>query len=115
VELMATVPAALKVHGRTKKVLMREAFRDLLPARILDRRKVGFSVPMALWLRTDLRATLDDVLSESEVRRLGYLHWPEVERIKVDHLAGRDNHESRLWALMNLVCWHRQHQQERVA
>lgn len=115
VELMASVPAELKVHGRTKKVLMREAFCDLLPARILDRRKVGFSVPMALWLRTDLRATLDEVLSETEVRRLGYLRWPEVERIKADHLAGRDNHESRLWALMNLVCWHRQQQQERVA
>ena len=108
VELMARAPARLKVHGRTKKVLMREAFRDLLPAKILDRRKMGFSVPLALWLRTDLRATMEEVLAESEVRRLGYVRWPEVERIVGEHLAGRANHENRLWALMNLVAWHRQ-------
>jgi asparagine synthase (glutamine-hydrolysing) len=110
VELMASVPAGLKVHGRTKKVLMREAFQGLLPPAILGRRKVGFSVPLALWLRTDLRQILDEILSESEVRRLGYLRYPEVERIKAEHLAGRANHESKLWALMNLVCWHRQRQ-----
>jgi len=108
VELMASAPDALKVSGRTKKVLMREAFRDLLPASILGRRKVGFSVPLALWLRTDLRATMQEILAESEVRRLGYLRWAEVERIKAEHLAGRANHENRLWALINLVTWHRQ-------
>ncbi len=109
VELMATAPAGLKVHGRTKKVLMREAFRGLLPASILNRAKMGFSIPLALWLRTDLRATMDEILSEHEVRRLGYLNSAEVERIKVEHLAGRTNHENKLWALINLVCWHRQH------
>jgi len=109
VELMAAAPARLKVHGRTKKVLMREAFRGLLPASILDRRKMGFSIPLALWLRTDLRATMDEILSVNEVRRLGYLDAGEVERIKVEHLAGRTNHESKLWSLINLVSWHRQH------
>jgi asparagine synthase (glutamine-hydrolysing) len=110
VELMATVPGDLKVHGRTKKVLMREALEGLLPASILGRRKVGFSVPMALWLRTDLRKTMDEVLSKREVGRLGYLRHAEVERIKEDHLAGRANHESKLWALINLVCWHQRWQ-----
>jgi asparagine synthase (glutamine-hydrolysing) len=109
VELMAAAPERLKVHGRTKKVLMREAFRGLLPASILDRRKMGFSIPLALWLRTDLRATMEEILSEHEVRRLGYLNSTEVARIKAEHLAGRTNHESKLWALINLVCWDREH------
>jgi asparagine synthase (glutamine-hydrolysing) len=112
VELMAAAPDDLKVHGRTKKVLMREAFRGLLPASILERRKVGFSVPLALWLRTDLRATMEEILSETEVRHLPFVRYPEVERIKAEHLAGRANHESRLWALINLVCWHRRWQAE---
>jgi asparagine synthase (glutamine-hydrolysing) len=108
VELMATAPADLKVSGRTKKVLMRQAFRDLLPQSILNRRKVGFSVPLALWLRTSLRDTMQDILADSELRGIGYLRSAEVERLKSEHLAGRANHESRLWALINLVCWHRQ-------
>jgi asparagine synthase (glutamine-hydrolysing) len=109
VELMAGAPASLKVQGRSKKVLMREAFRGLLPASILDRRKMGFSIPLALWLRTDLRATMQEILAGNEIRRLGYLDAGEVERIKAEHLAGRSNHESKLWALINLVGWHRQH------
>ena len=108
VELMASAPSHLKVAGWTTKVLMLEAFQGLLPASILRRRKVGFSVPLALWLRTDLRSTMHEILSEAEVRRLGYLRYAEVERIKTEHLAGRANHENKLWALINLVCWHRQ-------
>ena len=108
VELMASAPSRLKVAGWTTKVLMLEAFQRLLPASILRRRKVGFSVPLALWLRTDLRSTMHEILSEAEVRRLGYLRYAEVERIKTEHLAGRANHENKLWALINLVCWHRQ-------
>ena len=110
VELMASVPADLKVAGRIKKVLMLRAFRGLVPASILRRRKVGFSVPLALWFRTDLRATMQEILSEVEIRRLGYLRYAEIERIKTEHLAGRANHENKLWALINLVCWHRQWQ-----
>jgi asparagine synthase (glutamine-hydrolysing) len=110
VELMATVPGDLKVHGRAKKVLMREALEGLLPPSILRRRKVGFSVPLALWLRTDLRDTMEEVLSEPEVRQLGYLRCTEVERIKAEHVGGRANHESKLWALINLVCWHQRWQ-----
>ena len=110
VELMAAAPPSLKVHGRIKKVLMREAFRGLLPASILERRKMGFSIPLALWLRTDLRATMQEILAPSEIRRLGYLDPAEVERITTEHLAGRTNHESKLWALINLVSWHRQHE-----
>ena len=108
VELMARVPRQLKVSGWSTKVLMREAFGALLPARILNRRKVGFSVPLALWLRTDLRDTMSDVLCEAEIRRAGYLQYGEVERIVREHLSGRANHENRLWALMNLVAWQRQ-------
>ena len=88
---------------------MREAFRGLLPSTILARRKVGFSVPLALWLRTALRPLLREILAEAEVNRLGYLRFTEVERIKAEHLAGRENNESKLWALINLVGWHRQH------
>jgi len=108
VELMASAPSHFKVAGLSKKVLMLQAFQGLLPASILGRRKVGFSVPLALWLRTDLRSTMEELLSDAELRDIGFLRYYEVDRIKSEHLTGRANHENKLWALMNLVCWHRQ-------
>jgi len=107
VELMARVPRRLKLSDWTTKVLMRKAFDGLLPGSILNRRKLGFSVPLALWLRTDLKDTMREILGEAEIKRLGYLRYAEVERIVQEHLSARVNHENRLWALMNLVCWHR--------
>jgi asparagine synthase (glutamine-hydrolysing) len=107
VELMASVPSRYKVTALGKKILFRRAFAGLLPAEICRRRKVGFSVPLALWLRTDLRETMLEILSESEVKRLGYLDHREVDRIVREHLMRWANHENRLWALINLVAWHR--------
>lgn len=107
VELMAQVPTEYKISAKGKKILLRRAFRGLLPGAILSRKKLGFSVPLALWLRTDLVPMMREILAEDEIKRVGYLHYPEVEQIMNEHLMGRVNHENKLWALMNLVVWHR--------
>ena len=107
VELMARVPAELKVSGWTKKILLKKAFAGLLPRQVLYRRKLGFSIPLGVWLRTDLLGLMRDVLSYDEITRLGYLNYAEVQRIMDEHLSGRANCENKLWALMNLVLWHR--------
>lgn len=109
IELMAQVPAEYKTSLWSKKILFKRAFKALLPASILHRKKLGFSVPLGLWLRTDLRTLMCDVLSRDAVQALGYLNFSEVDRIVFEHLSARANHENKLWALMNLVLWHRQH------
>jgi asparagine synthase (glutamine-hydrolysing) len=108
VELMAQVPARFKLGAWSKKALFKRAFRDLLPASILGRRKVGFSVPLALWLRNDLKELLCDVLSPESVKAVGYLELGEVGKLVSEHLSGLANHESKLWGLVNLVLWEQQ-------
>jgi asparagine synthase (glutamine-hydrolysing) len=107
VELMARVPSEYKASGLTKKRLLKRAFKDLLPDEILHRKKLGFSVPLSLWLRTDLKGLMKDILSPGEIKRIPYLRYPVVEGLMKEHLTGQANHETRLWALINLVCWHR--------
>lgn len=108
VELMARVPARYKASGWTKKRLLKRAFGSLLPREILYRKKMGFSVPMALWLRTDLASDMKEILSPGELKRIGYLNPVEVESLMAAHLSGKANHENKLWGLINLVCWHRE-------
>src|SRR6202022_3044804 len=62
VEFMARVPGRYKLAGRTSKYLLKAALRDLLPAPILERPKMGFGIPVATWLRTSLREMLQDCL-----------------------------------------------------
>jgi asparagine synthase (glutamine-hydrolysing) len=105
IELMAQVPAQYKTTLRNKKVLLKRAFKDLLPPEILYRKKLGFSVPLALWLRKDLKDLMYDLLSKESLKRLPYVNAEGVKRIVGDHVAGRANHENKLWGLMNLVLW----------
>jgi asparagine synthase (glutamine-hydrolysing) len=108
IELMAQVPAEYKTTLWSKKVLFKHAFKELLPASILHRKKLGFSVPLGLWLRTDLKGLMCELLSRDSLKRVEYLNPVEVERILAEHVAGRTNHENKLWGLMNLVLWEQQ-------
>lgn len=106
-ELMARMPSEYKISRWTKKVMFKKAFEGFLPKKILHRKKVGFSVPMAVWLRTELKETMREILAPGEIKRIGYLDYAAVNGLVEDHLAQRANHENKLWALINLVAWHR--------
>lgn len=107
-ELMAQVPARFKTTLRSKKVLLKQALTSLLPSSILHRKKLGFSVPLGLWLRTELRPLLCDTLAPGRLKAIGYLEQPAIERLISEHLSGAANHESKLWTLMNLALWEQQ-------
>ena len=73
---------------------------NVLPARILARRKEGFSIPMKNWLRGPLRPLLGELVGG--VRERGWFEGAEVDRLVDEHLRGRENHAHRLWWLMSL-------------
>ena len=85
VELMAQVPGPLKIKGNRKKYLIKRAFAADLPRTILDRKKAGFSIPLARWLREDLRGLVEDYLSHDRLRRQGYFEPAVVEQLKREH------------------------------
>lgn len=105
-EFVATLPSHLKLRGFTKKYLLKRAFADLLPGEILTRKKKGFSLPLSVWFRGDLRDYLTDWLAPGVVRRLELLDERVVARLLDEHLRGRHNHENKLWALLIFVIWH---------
>lgn len=108
IELVAQIPAKHKMTLWSKKALFKRAFSSILPSSILYRKKLGFSVPLAIWLRTELRSFLCDVLSRESLKAVGYLDCVEIERLVTEHLTGSANHENKLWTLINLVLWEQQ-------
>ncbi|MGH9580546.1 MAG: asparagine synthase (glutamine-hydrolyzing) [Terriglobales bacterium] len=106
VEFAATIPAQYKVRGLTKKYLLREVARGLLPKEIVHREKRGFSIPLAFWLRQELREFVEAQLSSERVARLGYFDPKGVSVLLQEHFEKRANHENRIWALLLFVLWH---------
>ena len=108
VELAASIPAELRVRGLEKKHILKQALAGLLPARTLHRRKQGFSVPIYLWLRNELRPLVTDALSPSRVRDQGIFNPSAIEALVDAHLAGRQNNGFEIWALLVFSLWYDQ-------
>ncbi len=107
-QLAASIPADLKVRGREKKWIFREALRPWLPSSILDRPKQGFSVPLSSWLRDDLQGWAREVLLDPSTLERGYFK-PEAVRGLLDrHAAGADGDAKRIYSLLMLELWQRE-------
>lgn len=106
VELTARMPTRMKLRGRDTKFLLREAMKGILPVEILERSKMGFPVPIGNWLRREFRHIVDEyVLGERTLAR-GIFNAGAVREIVQKHNAG-ENHDERLWFLVNFEIWQR--------
>jgi asparagine synthase (glutamine-hydrolysing) len=106
VEFMAGLPSSYKVHGWTLKYLMKRAMRGIVPDEIIDRQKAGFNVPIARWLRSDLREFMQESLSDSHLRSMGVFDPAVVQETIAEHLSGRVDRGRDLWALLMFSLWH---------
>jgi asparagine synthase (glutamine-hydrolysing) len=105
VELGLSLPDSLKTKGVTGKIALRRAFREDLPPQIAARGKMGFGVPLGRWFREDLRDLAHDVLLDDR----GWFRRDEVRRMLEEHDTGRADHGHRLWCLLMLDLWAREH------
>lgn len=106
--LALQIPAGVRLRGWHLKSFMRRALKPLLPKEIIGGPKRGFMVPLARWLREDLREMVGDLLSEQSIRRRGYLDPAYVQWLITAHNARRRNFSDQLFALLALELWLRQ-------
>jgi asparagine synthase (glutamine-hydrolysing) len=107
-EFAARLPVEIKFRGRRLKHLLKRAFADLLPPENVNRRKMGFGVPVGQWFRGPLRELLRDALLSQQSQKRGYFREPEVRRLVDEHLERRADHSFQLWNLVMLELWHRE-------
>jgi asparagine synthase (glutamine-hydrolysing) len=105
VEFLARIPASQKMPGLRAKALLHAAVDDLLPAKVLSRRKLGFNPPVGIWLNGPLRPMLTDLLSERRLKARGIFRPATVQRWMEEHRTGRRDRTLYLWALLNFEVW----------
>jgi len=106
VEFFATIPAYLKLKGLNKKYLLKKAAERLLPKEVIYRKKMGFSVPLVIWFRSELKDYINDILSKKNIKKLGYFNHPFILQTLNIHLNGKANYDEKLWALVNFIKWY---------
>jgi asparagine synthase (glutamine-hydrolysing) len=106
VEFAFSLPADWKVRGGEKKWFFKKAMEGILDDETIYRQKEGFSIPIKNWLKSELRELMLETLSRKRIAEMGYFSFPAVERMIGEHLANRENHAHRLWALIQFQLWH---------
>jgi asparagine synthase (glutamine-hydrolysing) len=105
IEFAAALPDEWKLaRGRTK-VILREAFADIIPDDIQKRGKMGFGIPFGLWFRSSLRDAVCDVLLSKDARYRTYLSESFVHRLVQRHLAQEADLGLQLWTLLCFEIW----------
>ncbi|NRR30565.1 amidotransferase 1, exosortase A system-associated [Oxalobacteraceae bacterium] len=102
VEWISGLPPQLKLHQGRGKYLFKRAMENDLPAHLLHRGKMGFSVPMAAWLRGPLRQRLRDALLGPTLADSGIFNLPEIASMLEQHQSGRRDYSAPLWSLLML-------------
>jgi len=94
-----SLPSKYKVKGKEKKYLLKRAFQDIVPNRILYGKKRGFGVPFSYWLRTSMKDFMRDEISSSSI------YTKKVSTMIDEHILGKRDHGFVLWKILNLSMW----------
>jgi asparagine synthase (glutamine-hydrolysing) len=106
-EMAARLPAESKLRGRTTKLALKDAMRPWIPDRILERRKMGFGVPIGDWFRGPLRGLPGEVLLDPRSLDRGLFREEALRGIIERHISGREDTSNKIWALLQLELWMR--------
>jgi len=100
VEWLATLPSDFKIRGGQGKAVFKQAYESLLPYDLLYRPKMGFSVPLASWLRGPLKGRVQQALTGERMRDCGFFNPATVRRLIDEHNSGLRDHATALWMLL---------------
>lgn len=99
------LPHTLKVRGTVGKWALRQVLYRRVPREIVERPKMGFSVPIDLWLRGPLQPWAEDLLSGAALRATGLLNSVAIGRAWKELQDGRRPAGAALWAVIMFQAW----------
>ncbi len=105
-EFAAGIPSRLKLKGLTSKWILKKAMRARLPGRTLAKSKKGFAVPVAKWLKEDLKGLLLDTFRKSKIEKEGIFDYNYINGLIGDYLENRRDLRKEIWALFMFEMWH---------
>ncbi len=103
VEFAASIPPSLKMKGLTLKYLIRKTLSKHLPSEIIEQKKMDFMVPLARWLRDELKSYMEEFIRKKEYG--DYLRYEFIEKMWAEHIAGKRNFSDQLWSLLVFDKW----------
>ena len=106
VEYAASIPSSLKLKRLETKHILKKAMAPILPPEILTRKKIGFDIPLGVWIRNELKDFVTDILSPTNLNHHGFFNHAYIENLLKEHFHGEHNHRQLLWPLIIFQFWY---------
>jgi asparagine synthase (glutamine-hydrolysing) len=106
IEWGVSLPRKYKIKGFETKHILKDVARSLVPANLIDRPKMGFGIPRAEWLRTEMKELVIDTLTDTTAKQRGWLDSVQVKKVLDTHMSGHDQ-DNLIWPMLMLELWAR--------
>jgi len=106
VELANSLPYSFKYKRFTQKYIFKKLMEEKLPKNIVYRKKKGFGMPLAGWLKNELKEFCEETLSENKIKSQNLFNYEYVEKLKREHFSGKRDNRKKIWTLMVFSLWH---------
>ncbi|KIL16596.1 MULTISPECIES: asparagine synthase (glutamine-hydrolyzing) [Bacillus] len=103
-EAASKIPEELKTKDGTTKYLLRKAAEGIVPDHVLNRKKLGFPVPIRHWLKNEMNAWAKDIIKNSQTDE--YINKAYVLDLLNEHCAGKADHSRKIWTVLIFMIWH---------
>ena len=104
-EFASKIPLEMKLNKGVGKSVLRDVLYKYVPKNLIERPKMGFGVPVGVWLKGPLKDWAEILLDESLLEQQGFFHVGVVRDMWAEHIAGTRNWQSQLWAVLMFQAW----------
>jgi len=106
IEFAYGMPLKYKIRDGKGKWVLRKILSKYIPKELFERPKQGFGIPISIWMRTDLKEWVNDILAKEVCDKHNMFNFAVVNRIKEEHFSGTHNNEHKLWSVIQFNQWY---------
>lgn len=103
------IPGHLKIKGGVSKYILKKAAEKNLPKEIIYRQKASFGAPIRSWIANELRSMVDELLSEENINKRGFLNYSFVKKMIASDRSGEEDKAYQIYQLLTLELWCREY------
>jgi asparagine synthase (glutamine-hydrolysing) len=105
IEFARTLPVSYRYHNGKRKRILRDILNEYIPEKVFDVPKKGFAIPLAEWMRNELKEDIIDHLNDDFLNSLECLNTKNIKKYMHLHFENKGDYSSYLWRIFVLSKW----------